>query len=63
MQKELRFAKEKEGKKIKQSYIRFMVIDSGVGIPKERLKNIFNLFEHSDQMPLKDSAKKKECKI
>ena len=48
MQKELRFAKEKEGKKIKQSYIRFMVIDSGVGIPKERLKNIFNLFEHSD---------------
>ena len=40
-----------------------MVIDSGVGIPKERLKNIFNLFEHSDQMPLKDSAKKKECKI
>lgn len=40
-----------------------MVIDTGLGIPKERLKHIFNLFEHSDSAPLKDTFKKKTCKL
>lgn len=33
-----------------------MVIDSGLGISKERQRNIFNLFEHGNKQSLKDSA-------
>jgi hypothetical protein len=40
-----------------------MVIDSGCGIEKERVKSIFNLFEHNENIPLKDSFKNKACKF
>lgn len=54
------FIEEPKPKKL--SYLRFMVIDSGLGIDKDRLKNIFNLFEASDSLPLKDTFKNKKCK-
>ncbi len=39
-----------------------MVIDTGIGIPKERLASIFNLFEHNQNNPLMESFKNKTCK-
>ena len=43
--------------------VRFMVVDSGVGISQERQKNIFNLFEKSITNSLSDSLKKKTCTV
>jgi K+-sensing histidine kinase KdpD len=43
-------------------YIRFMVIDSGIGISDDRLGSIFNLFEHNQNNPLTESCKNKSCK-
>lgn len=40
-----------------------MVIDSGIGIEKERVKSIFNLFEHNENLPLKESFKNRACKF
>jgi K+-sensing histidine kinase KdpD len=47
----------------KKSLLRFMVIDSGKGITKDRQKSIFNLFEHNQNISLKESFKKKTCKL
>lgn len=44
-------------------FIRFEVIDTGLGIEKERIGSIFNLFEHNQNVPLKESSKDKSCKL
>lgn len=38
-------------------YIRFMVIDSGIGIESFRQANIFNLFENNKKVPLENYFK------
>mmetsp|Transcript_9004 Transcript_9004/g.8396 ORF Transcript_9004/g.8396 Transcript_9004/m.8396 type:complete len:142 (-) Transcript_9004:209-634(-) len=46
-------------KKPQQLYIRFMVIDTGFGIPEDKLSSIFNLFQHNSNLPLNESFKNK----
>lgn len=45
--------------KDEEFFIRFMVLDTGKGIEKERQQTIFNLFEQSQDSLMKESSNKK----